>query len=240
MKASKIKSIWITVASAWVILVISLKTLFRVSFGCSRQVVDELAKDMSRRLLKAIRLTYTIHDPHHLTLDPSRCYIVMCNHSSHYDIPLSFLASPGSLRMIAKKELFKVPIWGQAMRKAEFLSIDRDDSGEAKKVLDLAKEKMKSGIVIWIAPEGTRSKTGLLQPFKKGGFMLAYQTDAIIIPIGIRGSFNLLPPKTLDFHVHEHASVHIGTPIDTLNYKIKDRALLMKVVENSIRELAQL
>ena len=98
---------------------------------------------------------------------------------------------------------------------------------------------MKSGIMVWIAPEGTRSRTGKMQPFKKGGFMLAFQTNAIIIPIGIRGSFNILPPKTWQFNIKEHAEVHIGTPIDVSHYKIKERAKLMEDVMHSIQTLSE-
>lgn len=240
MKASKLKSFWIILQSIWIVFTTSLIILLTPKNRKARKKIDYLARNMSTKLLHVIRLAYTIFDPYHLQLDPNRCYIVMCNHTSHYDIPLSFITIHGSLRMIAKKELFRVPIWGTAMKKAEFLSLDRNDKEEAKRVLADAKKKMESGIIIWIAPEGTRSKTGKLQPFKKGGFMLAYQMNAMIIPLGIRGAFKLLPSKTLNFHTHEKAEVHIGKPIDTSAYKIKDRALLMKAVEDSIRELAQL
>ncbi len=221
------------------VLSISIRTIFHARFcKFDRKKIDYLFHLMSTKLLQHVKLTYKIFDPYTLTFEPGRNYIVMCNHSSHYDIPLSCVAIPGSLRMLAKSELYRVPIWGQGMKAAEFLSINRNDREQAKKDLARAKEKMESGIILWVAPEGTRSRTGKLQPFKKGGFMLAYQTQAIIIPIGIRGSFNILPPKTLRFNIHEHAEVHIGKPIDIKNYKIKDRAKLMDDVRNNIAELA--
>jgi 1-acyl-sn-glycerol-3-phosphate acyltransferase len=160
----------------------------------------------------------------------------MSNHASHYDIPLTMATIPGSLRMLVKKELCRIPIWGRAMKASEYISIDRTDRHQAKKDLELAKQKMESGIILWMAPEGTRSRTGELQPFKKGGFLLAFQTDAIIIPMSIRGAFNVLPPKTLDFQLHQHVDIHFSQPIDTKNYSIRDRERLMKDVEQAIRQ----
>lgn len=239
MKTSKMQSIWIIIKSTITILLISIRTLFHATFcKFDRKKIDYLFRLMSTRLLQHIKLTYKIFDPYHLIFQPGRHYIVMCNHSSHYDIPLSCVAIPGSLRMLAKSELFRVPIWGRAMKAAEFLSIDRNNKEQARKDLATAKEKMQSGIILWVAPEGTRSRTGKLQSFKKGGFMLAYQTQAIIIPIGIRGSFNILPPKTTRFNLHEKVEVHIGKPIDVINYKITSRAKLMDDVRQSIAELS--
>ncbi len=241
MKTSKIQSIWISIKSIITILSISIQILFCTTFYKSyRKKIDKLFHTFSTKLLKHVKLTYEIFDPHHLKLQPDRNYIVMCNHSSHYDIPLSCVAIPGSLRMLTKSELFRVPIWGHAMKASEFISIDRNDRKQAQKDLARAKEKMQTGIILWVAPEGTRSRTGKLQPFKKGGFILAYQTQAIIIPIGIRGSYNILPPKATRFNLHQKAEVHIGKPIDVRNYKIKDRAKLMDDVKNSIAELAGL
>jgi 1-acyl-sn-glycerol-3-phosphate acyltransferase len=72
----------------------------------------------------------------------------MSNHRSHYDIPLIFLSLPGSIRMLTKKELFNIPIWGRGLRAAEFLSIDRRDHAQAMKDMEYAKERMQSGIVL--------------------------------------------------------------------------------------------
>ena len=109
---------------------------------------------------------------------------------------------------------------------------------KAMKDLAYAKQKMESGIVVWLSPEGTRSRTGELLPFKKGGFMLAFQTGATIIPVGIRGSINALPPGTWDASFDQNAEVHVGTPIDTSEYSIKDRARLMEDVREQIEKLA--
>jgi 1-acyl-sn-glycerol-3-phosphate acyltransferase len=162
----------------------------------------------------------------------------MTNHRSYYDIPLSFVSLPGSIRMLTKKELFKIPIWGKGMKAAEFISIDRHDLAQALKDLDEARKIMQSGIVLWLAPEGTRSRTGRLQDFKKGGFMLALQTGAVIIPVGIKGSETILPPDTFDFVLGRKIEVNIGEPIDASLYNIEQRDALMENVRHAIEGLA--
>jgi 1-acyl-sn-glycerol-3-phosphate acyltransferase len=171
-------------------------------------------------------------------IKPGRPHIIMANHRSYYDIPLSFISLPGSIRMLTKKELFKVPIWGKGMKAAEFISIDRNDLDQALKDLEEARKIMQSGIVLWVAPEGTRSRTGKLGDFKKGGFMLALQTGAIIIPVGIKGSETILPPDTFDFVLGCKIEVNIGEPIDTSLYNIEQKDVLMQNVRNAIEGLA--
>ena len=119
----------------------------------------------------------------------------MSNHQSYYDIPLLYMTIPdkANLRMIAKKELFRIPLWGRGLKTAEFISIDRSDHEKSMESMEAAKEKMKSGNMIYLAPEGTRSRDGKLGEFKKGGFLLAIQTESIIIPIGLRGTEGAMP-----------------------------------------------
>ena len=144
---------------------------------------------------------------------------------------------PRGIRMITKKELFKVPLWGQAMKACDFISIDRNNRRQAIKDLAAAQEKMRSGIILWIAPEGTRTRTGKLGPFKKGGFMIAQKTKSTIIPVGLCGTYEVLPPKTLDFNIGSHIKIHIGKPIDAGQYSSADIKQLMQDVETSIRNL---
>ncbi len=162
----------------------------------------------------------------------------MSNHSSLYDIPITFVAVPGTIRMLTKKELFRVPVWGRGLEAGEFISIDRRDRRQAMQDLERAKEKMKSGVTVWIAPEGTRSRSGFIGPFKKGGFMLALQTGATIIPVGIRGARQVLPARTLRFHLGCRSEVHIGRPIDAALYDLSTRDELMEEVSRAIAELA--
>ena len=202
----------------------------------ARHKIDLLLRHWVKKMLKIVKLTFTLHDPYNLQYEPNKVYIIMSNHCGHYDIPLILAALPGSIRMITKKELFRVPLWGNAMQAAEFVSIDRENRRQAILDLQNAKKKMLSGIRIWVAPEGTRTRTGELQDFKKGGFMLALKTEATIIPVTICGSGKVLPPKTWDFNIGLHADIYIQKPIDTTQYTIKDIDKLMQLVRDSIKE----
>ena len=161
----------------------------------------------------------------------------MCNHASLFDIPLSVMALNTSVRMLAKKELIQVPIWGKAMQISDFVSIDRKSSKRALKDLKYAERVLEKGIVLWISPEGTRSKNGQLRPFKRGGFKLAMDIGATIIPMGIRGSHDVMPAGTLRINRGSHVDIYFGTPIDASSYDIKNRKALIDAVESQIRDL---
>ncbi len=214
--------------SIWTILDVSIRTV-------SRKTFDKRLRLWAKMLVNNAKLDYSVHNPHNVKIDNTRPYILMCNHSSHYDIPLSLLAIEGSIRMLAKRELMEIPIWGRGMRLAEFVALDRKNPRQAIKDMRYAKTLMKQGIVLWIAPEGTRSKTGKLQKFKTGGFKLAMEAGAIIIPIGIVGSGEVMAAKSLQINKGKHVEVHIGKAVDSSEYPRKDRKELIRNVESQIR-----
>ncbi|MCP4600060.1 MAG: 1-acyl-sn-glycerol-3-phosphate acyltransferase [Proteobacteria bacterium] len=188
--------------------------------------------------MKATRLTYKVINPNKLELKPGHRYIIMSNHNSYYDIPLMCLTFNGSVRMLTKKELFRVPIWGRGLKAGEFIAIDRHNRQQAIKDLEIAKRKMEDGITLWAAPEGSRSRTAKLLPFKKGAFILSIQTGATIIPVGIRGSEKALPPSTWTFFMDQQVDIHIGQPMDVSQYEIEDRDTILREVEKQIRTLS--
>lgn len=241
MKASIFQFGWILLKSIYVTLRITVITLYEVYTGkFIRTEGDQRLRWWSKKLLEFVRMDCQVFNPYQFEFHENRPYIIMCNHSSYYDIPITFISLPGSIRMLTKKELFRVPLWGRGMKVAEFIPIHRHHHAQALKDLESAREKMESGIILWIAPEGTRSLSGDLQPFKKGGFMLALQTKATILPIGIRGANQVLPAHKLDLMLDQQIEVHIGQPIETSEYEISTRDQLMQKVENQIRELAAL
>src|SRR5882724_6212381 len=134
-------------------------------------------------------------------------FVVMSNHQSHYDIPVLYQSLPLRLRMVAKSELFRIPIWAQAMRAAGFVELDRGARERAIHSLDRAKLALEQGTSIWIAPEGTRSRDGALGTFKLGGFHLAAGAGARILPVTIDGTRRTLPAKGA--HVTSGATVRV-------------------------------
>jgi 1-acyl-sn-glycerol-3-phosphate acyltransferase len=141
-------------------------------------------------------------------------YLVMSNHQSHYDVAVVFYVLGPHIRMIAKRELFDLPVFGGAMRAAGFISIDRQNTESAIASLDDAKRKLAEGVPIWIAPEGTRSPTGKLLPFKKGGFVLSLASGAPILPVSIRGTRDALRAKGMRSRAGVEVHVTIHPPVD--------------------------
>ncbi len=232
------QDIWIALRNIYYVLAFSLITIYHVYRGqYNRAVTTKGARDFyAAKTLKSV-LTYDVINPENAVYQEGRSHILMSNHCSHYDIPLIMHALPGDIRFMAKRELLRVPIWGRASWVGECIFVDRKNHEQALKDMAVAKRKMEDGLILWVAPEGTRSRTGKLNPFKKGGFMMALQTSAIIIPIGIRGTEKVLPADTWRTRLGEHVEVHIGKPIDTAEYTIEDRDELMDRVKEEIRVL---
>lgn len=127
-------------------------------------------------------------------IDKKVPYVFMANHLSFLDGPLLFMIIPQFVRVILKKEVFRIPIVGQGMRHVGFIPVDRKKLKGGKKSIDKASQIMKEkGFSFLIFPEGTRSRTGSLQPFKRGGFFLAHNSQAPIVPVTINGTYELMP-----------------------------------------------
>ncbi|HWH78023.1 MAG TPA: lysophospholipid acyltransferase family protein [Candidatus Binatus sp.] len=127
-------------------------------------------------------------------IDPKQPYIFIVNHQSNVDIPVLVQALPKfQLRWIAKKELLRMPFFGWAMWATKHVTVDRSDPQDAVKSLQRASERLAAGISLVVYPEGTRSKDGNLQKFKKGGFLLAVQTKTAVVPVTVNGSGAVLP-----------------------------------------------
>ena len=239
MKAGRIKTIWIAIILGINTGIVCLRSIFKYFFSTpTRAWVDKVIHAWSDKLLKTVEAEYEVINPYHVEPQAGQATILMCNHSSAYDIPLGFKAFPRhSIRMLAKKELSRIPILGKGMSAAEFPFVDRRNRIQAIKDLEYVQQLMQSGIVIWIAPEGTRSKDGALAPFKKGAFITAIQAKATIIPIGIRGAFNILPGKTFNIHLKQKAEIHIGQPIDAAQFTLDNKEELIAQTYQAIRQL---
>ncbi len=204
----------------------------------NRAWVDKTIHHWANRILNLVKVKCEVINPHRVKPQPGKATIIMCNHSSLYDIPISFKAFPDySIRMLAKKELSKIPLMGKGMAAAEFPFIDRHNRHQAVKDLEQARQLLESGIIMWIAPEGTRSKDGKLAPFKKGAFITAIAAQATIIPIGIRGAYDILPARTTQFNLNQTAEIHVGKAIDASQYTYETRDQLVERVHQAIKQL---
>jgi 1-acyl-sn-glycerol-3-phosphate acyltransferase len=131
------------------------------------------------------------------SLDLSRHYIFMSNHVSNLDPPLLVPLLPHRVTVLVKKELFRIPILGKAMRMGDFVPVDRHKREAALNSIREAEQTVRRGLHMLIFPEGTRSRDGRLLPFKKGPFYLAMETGVPIVPVTIAGTERLQPKGKL-------------------------------------------
>ena len=161
-------------------------------------------------------------------VDFRQSYIVLSNHQSHMDIPVLLAAMPNHFTFIAKKELFRIPIFAQAMRGFGILEIDRSNRNRAIATLKDAAQIAKSkNISILAFPEGTRSEDGQLKPFKKGPFMLALDARLPVLPVSISGTFPILPKGKLLIRGGQQVRVTIHPPVIVENASYESREQLM-------------
>jgi 1-acyl-sn-glycerol-3-phosphate acyltransferase len=159
--------------------------------------------------------------------------IFMANHQSAFDIFTLLAAFPVPFRWVAKEELFKIPIFGPAMRRAGYVPINRGNPRDALKSLNKAAMKIKGGTSVVVFPEGTRSEDGKLLPFKNGGFILAIKSQVPIIPVAIHGTQAIKPKKS--FWIHPRTVyLHFGDPIETAGMKTRDKELLKERTFNAL------
>ena len=192
---------------------ITAPTLVEMARGAlDRESVDDRARWFGRRVIELLNVD--LHATGADRLPAGRAYVYMSNHQSHLDIPILYATLPSpTIRMLAKKELFQIPLWGQGLRAAEFVEVDRSNHARAVKSIEQAAQLIRDGVSIWIAPEGTRSRDGHIGKLKKGGFHLAQETGTQIVPVAIRGTIDMLPRGGKVMQKGKRVDVTIGAPI---------------------------
>ena len=192
---------------------ISAPTILEMARGeVERASVDERARWFGRRVVELLDIRLDARGPEQV---PAGCaYVYMSNHQSHLDIPVLYATLPSpTIRMLAKKELFRIPFWGRGLRAAEFVEVDRSNHGRAVQSIEQAASLVRDGVSIYLAPEGTRSRDGRIGPLKKGGFHLALGTGASIVPVAVRGTLAILPRGGKAMQTGRTVHVRIGAPI---------------------------
>jgi len=224
------------VASVWLeTLRISLPTIVDAARGTvSPEVCNERLEAWSRRLLKHAEVRLEVNGREHVTLGTG--YIVMSNHQSSYDIPVLFQALQVPLRMVAKKEIFRIPFAGRAMHAAGFVEVDRENRRRAISALLTARRHLDASMSVWIAPEGTRSRSGHLGPFERGGFLLATSSGTPILPVTIDGTRHTLPAARLTVRRGNTVRVTISAPINPADYAPDGIDRLMAVTWDAIAQ----
>ncbi len=161
-------------------------------------------------------------------------YIIVANHQSHLDIPVLASALPVPLKIISKKELFRIPIFGWGMWSAGMLSVDRSNRTKAVQTLNQAEAIIRrEHLSILAFPEGTRSEDGKIQPFKKGPIIVSINTGLPILPISVSGTRRILPKGRL-FIRKGRIRVFIHPPVSSDQYTLQQRNELVKKVQDTV------
>jgi 1-acyl-sn-glycerol-3-phosphate acyltransferase len=164
-------------------------------------------------------------------LNPAATYIFMSNHVSNLDPPILVPVIPRRTSVLVKKELFRVPILGYAMRLASLVPVDRSNRDAAIASLRAASEVLARGIPMTIFVEGTRSFDGRLLPFKKGPFHLAMDSGVPVVPVTMVGTHYILPKRRFRLRPGT-ATVIFHPPVNPRQFS--DRDALLSAVHDTI------
>jgi 1-acyl-sn-glycerol-3-phosphate acyltransferase len=219
-------------------LAAAVSTFFWASLAIITSVVDRsgesmvwMARQWIRWIFGSCQIRVEVEGLENI--DPGQPYVIMTNHQSVIDIGAIIQTLPISFRFVAKRELTWIPFFGWSLPLAGHIIIDRGDRSKAVNSLERAAQRIADGVNVIIFPEGTRSATGDLQPFKSGGFHLAIRAQVPILPATISGTRVITPKRSLRV---ESGTVKIvyGKPIPTAGLGVDDREDLKKEVRQTI------
>jgi 1-acyl-sn-glycerol-3-phosphate acyltransferase len=190
-------------------------------------VYDWSGTDWARDILSAAGTPVVASGREHIPRDQPVIYA--SNHSSMFDIWALFATLPGSVRFVAKRELFRIPILGRAMLAVGHVPIDRTARKSAFEAYDEAARMIRGGTSVVVFPEGTRSRTGELLPFKNAPFGLAIAAQVPIVPVYVHHTFEILPKGAWRLRPRPIRLV-VGQPISTAGLRPEDRERLRDAV----------
>jgi 1-acyl-sn-glycerol-3-phosphate acyltransferase len=191
------------------------------------------ARAWARSILWVSGVNVSVKGVEHIETD--RSYIFMANHQSNFDIPVLLGCLPVQFRWLAKAELFRIPLFGPAMRGCGYISIDRTNRKSAFRSLEQAAKTIREGTSVIIFPEGTRSSDGKIKTFKKGGFVLTLNAGVPIVPLVISGTWSVMPRSDLRIRPGR-VTLEILPPVDTSQYTRRNKELLMDRIRDLLCE----
>src|SRR5881409_1565432 len=231
-----IRTVWFYLVLVVSSVIHSTGVLAAALLGVKRRpggVYDWGTNDWSRQLLRAAGTPVRVEGIERI---PDGPVVYASNHSSMFDIWALAATLPGSVRMVAKQELAKIPLLGRAMIAAGHVTIDRAHPARALEAYHGAAEVIRSGISAVVFPEGTRSRTGQLLPFKNAPFGLAIAAQVPVVPLYVHNTFEILPKGQFRLHPRP-IIIRIGEPIPTEGLAPRDRERLRDQVRAAILDL---
>lgn len=236
----KLRAVFFFGAWTWLVAltltaVYSIAALLTLWLPSGPRIYQKLARSWSRSIFRFSGLKIDVEAHPEARSVPQAVF--MANHTSAVDIISIFVAIPQHLCFIAKDILFKIPLLGWSMSLAGFVSVERGNSHSGREAVGKLEQRLREGWSVSIFPEGTRSRSGELLPFKKSGFLLGLRTGIPIVPIGISGAREIIGKEGIRIRPGR-VKVRVGRPIQTTGLAFEDRNTLADEVRREILRLS--
>jgi 1-acyl-sn-glycerol-3-phosphate acyltransferase len=233
-----IRTIWVAINVLASTIPFSLLVVIGSYLGASSRFYDQIPRYWARWILWATGVSVDVQGVENLS--PDSAQIIVSNHVSWYDVLALAAWTPKRYRFVAKKELSRVPLWGHAWVAAGHISVDRTDNQSAVASLDQAgRTILEDNSSVIIFAEGTRSRTGELQPFKKGAFILALQNGIDIVPTAVQGTHHIMSRDSWRIR-SGRIIVRYGPPVSPAGYDIRRRDELIARVRSEVEQMLSL
>ena len=229
-----LRTLWVALVAVVSTITFSLATIALAGFRKADRIVYRIIRLWARSLVWAAGIDLRAENLE--LLDPKQRYILISNHYSYFDIPCIFAAIPQPIRFMAKVSLFKIPIFGWAIGRAGFIPIDRKNRSTAVKSFDLAGERIRKGNTIVVFPEEGRSRERKMRPFQRGGFLLALKSELPIVPVAIKGTFDVMRADSMRVRSGP-VTVTLTPPIATEGMSLRDKETLSNEARARIHKL---
>lgn len=198
----------------------------------SARPIFALAAPLVRSSLRVAGVRIRVRGREHV--DPETAYLFAANHLSNADPPVLYTAIGRDVRVLAKAELFRIPVFGTLLRTAGMIPVHRRDRERSIEAVERGARALAAGTDFLVFVEGTRSPDGLLQPLKKGPFVMAIRAQAPVLPVVVRGT-RAIQPKGSRLIRAGSVDVEFLPPVSTAGMDFDDRAILRDRVESRMR-----
>lgn len=227
-------AVWITIVVST--FVFGLPAMFAALVPPRGDHFTRFARGWARTILFVRGVRLTVRHTERLPFGQSA--VIVANHASMADVLVLFAGLPVQIRFMAKRSVFRVPFLGWGMAAAGFIPVDRGDARRAQEAVEVALKRLRGGRFVVVFPEETRSRDGELLPFKKGAALLAIRAGLPMVPVGIVGTFHVLPRGTLRT-LPGRVVLSVGEPISTAGRTPADREELTQAAREAIVRLRE-
>lgn len=203
-------------------------------FDKDGSILHGFARTWAKLTMKSLLSPFTVIGMEQI--DTSKPHVYAVNHASALDIPALYAFLPFQFRIVHKKELWSYPIVGWHLKRSGQVCVDQQHPTRSVGQIKSALRTLKNGMPLVIFPEGGRTSDGKIQPFLPGAFFFAIKAQVDIVPIALRGMYELLPMNT--YHIKPRPlEMRVGKPISTAGLTLRDMEVLSAKVQRAVEEM---